>query len=126
MADFWRQLFEQAQARGSKGTVISPLIWLVTALLAAVPANAAAGGPQWVIGVILGLVALVVVAILVAYAFYSRVDSDALRSEKFTLTKLAIEQSVKGDDVVGLVEIDATNTPATKMLPPSAEGGDNG
>ncbi len=41
---------------------------------------------------------------LAAYIFFMIRSPDALRSEKFTLSKLAIEHSAKGDNLSGLIE----------------------
>jgi len=57
-----------------------------------------------------------VVAYLVAYFVLLFVDRDALRSERFTLSKLAIEKSVTGDSLKGFVAIEL-NAEKSHSLP---------
>jgi hypothetical protein len=39
------------------------------------------------------------------YVFFSYRDSDALRSERYSLSKMAIEHRLVGDNTTGLVEV---------------------
>jgi hypothetical protein len=76
--------------------------------------------------VLLGIaVASTGLAFLVAYFILLFVDRDALRSERFTLSKLAIEKSVTGDSLRGFAAIEvadqrALSVPA-EIIPEQAE-----
>jgi hypothetical protein len=50
-----------------------------------------------------------------AYFFLLIKDRDALRSEKYTLSKLALERSITGDNIAGFLE----SRQAGKPFPPS-------
>jgi hypothetical protein len=64
------------------------------------------GVPLWLL-VLLGIaVGCTGLAFIVAYFILLFVDRDALRSEKFTLSKLAIEKSVTGDSLRGFAAIE--------------------
>ena len=60
--------------------------------------------PVWVL-VMLGVFqGLTVLAYLAAYFFLLVKDRDALRSERFQLSKMAIERSITGDNLAGFLE----------------------
>jgi hypothetical protein len=76
------------------------------------------GAPQWLL-VFLGVaVAGTGIAFLVAYFILLFIDRDALRSERFTLSKLAIEKSVTGDSLRGFTAVDAGDA---RVLPAPVE-----
>jgi hypothetical protein len=56
------------------------------------------------IGVLSGCLVLLVLGFLGAYAYFALNNPDALRTERYTLTKLAIEQHLRGDDLAGITE----------------------
>jgi hypothetical protein len=65
------------------------------------------GVPFWLL-VLLGIaVSSTGIAFLVAYFILLCVDRDALRSERFTLSKLALEKSVTGDSSRGFAPMDS-------------------
>jgi hypothetical protein len=106
-------LLERASVRGSRSTALQPLAWLIFFLFAALVALLSEHGPTWLIVLFAILSILGVAAYLGAFLYLLRNDRDALRSERFNLSKLALEKSVKGDDVAGFLE------EHTKALPPS-------
>jgi hypothetical protein len=63
------------------------------------------------------------IAFLVAYFILLFVDRDALRSERFTLSKLAIEKSVTGDSLRGFTALDIGDQ---DILPAPAETSEHG
>jgi hypothetical protein len=103
-------LLQQANATGSKSTVLQPLIWILCAVLGAVTATAASG-PFW-LSVCLAIFAGLLVATLVgAYIYFAFTNPDYLRSERFNLSKLQIEKNLLGDSAYGF-----TGTAQTKTL----------
>lgn len=104
--EFVRDLFEQASGQGSRSTVLKPLGWLMAILLAGTMGTFYVGAPIWV-GVMLSVLAVVTtVAYLSAYGYFMFRSPDALRSETFTLHKMAIERGLLGDDLHGLMKVD--------------------
>ena len=108
-----RSFLEQANAQGSRSTALSPLGWLTAIISSALFTALLAKAPSWAIVTILTALGLCVLMYFAAYIFFMIKSPDALRSEKFTLSKLAIERSVIGDNLSGL--IDPENP---KQLPP--------
>lgn len=99
-----RSFLQQATASGSRSTVLTDLRWFAgisfSALLIALKFSA----PVWIlvfIAVILGLICLIYLG---AYVFFAVRTPDALRSERFTLSKMAIERSVTGDNLAGFID----------------------
>lgn len=60
--------------------------------------------PNWIIVFIAVILALACLLYLAGYVFFGIKSPDALRSEKFTLSKLAIERSVTGDNLAGFID----------------------
>src|SRR2546422_637335 len=118
MPDFVQQLLQRAQASSVRGTAVSPLAWLLGTLLSGLAASQAAGAPAWLIIVLGILCVIVVVWFLGAYTYFACTDRDCLRSERYTLTKLAIEHSIKGDNISGLIG-ELTDSP--RLPPPKPE-----
>ena len=58
----------------------------------------------WITGILLALLVLSTILYLFAYLFCLFNDRDALRSEKYTLHKMAIEHGIYGDSRIGLIE----------------------
>ena len=86
---------------------MNPLAWALGIVLSATLVAARVHNlPPWVLPLLGGAAGLIVLAYLTAYFILLFVDRDALRSERFTLSKLAIEKSVTGDTLKGFTAID--------------------
>jgi hypothetical protein len=110
-----KSLFEQASAQGTRSTVLNPLGWLIASLLASLTGTAAVHGPQWLLVVLAVIVGLLVALYAVAYVFFMLRSPDALRSERFTLSKMALEQT-RGDSTAGFAE-----RPPPALLPTKSD-----
>jgi hypothetical protein len=66
---------------------------------------------------------MIVLAYLFAYFFLLVKDRDALRSERFQLSKMAIERSIVGDSIEGFIDPDKLPLlpPSTKTEPKEAD-----
>jgi hypothetical protein len=84
---------------------MNPLAWVLgittSALLIAlrVPQT-----PLWLLSTLGTLPVVVLIAFLTAYFILLFKNPDALRSEKFTLSKMAIEKSLTGDSLRGFID----------------------
>ena len=65
------------------------------------------------------LASVVMITFVIAYAYFAITAPDSLRSERFTLSKMAIEHSSKGDNLVGLIGSDLL----PRLPPPEDDGG---
>ena len=123
--DILRLLFEQAHVQGSRSTVLNPLGWALAILLSTLVGCQFAHAERW-ISIALGIGSGVTLCMyLAAYVYFAIRDPDALRSERYSLSKLAIERSRTGDDRSGFGdEPDAPSLPAgvKSAEPTSLEG----
>src|SRR5437879_3413091 len=99
-----RALFQQAFARQSRSTVMNPLAWLIAVLLAGLSASLLSHAPMWLIAILGIFLSISILIFLGLYLFFAFTSPDLLRSEKFYLTKMAIEKSARGDNLTGLID----------------------
>jgi hypothetical protein len=107
MADFLQlvtMLREQMNATLSRSDVLKPLAWLVGMLALGVVLMVVAKAPDWVLQPIVWALMGSIILYICAYTFCLFVDRDALRSEKYSLNKMAIEHGLIGDSSAGLFE----------------------
>jgi hypothetical protein len=113
MTDFTHlvsSLREQMTANLSRSDVLKPLAWLVGILATSTIAAVFGKAPSWLLvlqAVFLGGTIFLYAA---AYCYCLLRDRDALRSERYSLNKMAIEHGYFGDDRTGLVDMGARAT----------------
>lgn len=125
MAGIWHLaslLKEQVNATAWRSDVLKPLAWLIAMLALLVALLAFARAPEWLLvwaaSSLIGTIGLY--ALIYALCFF--IDRDALRSESYSLNKLAIEHKLIGDSEVGLSlpsdvpEATPTNEQAPKRI----------
>lgn len=120
------QFLEKADARGARSTVLRPLGWLVFLLFAGLVVSLPSSPPEWLLRLLAVLLVIAVAVYLAAFIFFALKDPDALRSEKFTLSKMAIERTLTGDTLKGFVDRELIDTDVLKRLsqsvaPPAKE-----
>lgn len=68
---------------------------------------------------------LVGVSAIVAYFYFAKTEPDSLRSERFSLSKMAIEKGIIGDNTTGTFEeietVSAIEPASVRSLPSSEE-----
>ncbi len=104
MTDIFHQLMHEAMARGTKSSALQPLLWLFSICTAALPGLAAAKAPTIMLGVVAVAWMAIALVIVGVYLFLLFTNPDALRSEHLTMYKMAMEKSLIGDDIHGLVK----------------------
>ncbi|TCB73199.1 hypothetical protein [Acinetobacter sp. ANC 4177] len=100
--DYIKQIFQHASSYGSRSSILSILLWIIFGFLAPL-IIASIFAPPWV--AILFAVILVVFLIIFAYVYLyclHKGNIDALRSEKFVISKMAIEKQTSSDSVTGV------------------------
>lgn len=95
---------EQMSATLSRSDVLKPLAWLVGLLLLATFGMVATKAEMLIQYICLGLTVSSVLLYGAAYVFCLRHDRDALRSEKYSINKMAIEHGLLGDSETGLFD----------------------
>lgn len=98
------QLLKKSAASGSRSTVLSPLGWLVAIEFAGLAGALRYAAPPWILQTLVGLIVVSVLLYMAAYVFFGHKSPDLLRTERFSLSKLAIEKSVRGDNLAGLLD----------------------
>jgi len=111
-------LLRQATSHGTRSTVLRPLGWLIGILSALLTAAIRFEAPTWMGASIVVFLGLSVCLYLGAYTYCLVKDREALRSEKYTIQKLAIEKGFIGDSITGVFPIE----PATgaRLIGPTA------
>ena len=99
-----RAIIEQVTGSVSRSTALKPLAWLIGIL---VVGTAGLGYSDSESDVFYGFFVLLVVSVaiyLIAFSYLLITNVDALRSERYSLEKLAIEKGVYGDNLIGKVD----------------------
>jgi hypothetical protein len=107
-----RSFLQQASVQGSRSTVLNPIGWAFALVLSALLASAWAQAPFWVVVLFAVFASLILIVFLISYIYCMVNDRDALRSERFSLSKMAIERSVVGDTLKGFSEVQKGEPPA--------------
>jgi len=98
-------LLQQAIAEGSRSTALKPLAWLLAMLLPSTLFSAWQKSSSW-LTVFLAAVSVVVFAVYIGAFLYLLVhDRDALRSETYSLRKMALQHGAAGDSLSGILDI---------------------
>lgn len=108
---FIRGFFSHANAKGARSTALHSLQWALGLLLATLPALVSFNAPNWILSLVFIFISLVVAVFLGAYVYLLIKNPDALRSEEFSLSKLAMEKGLVGDNVHGLSDPRITSVP---------------
>ena len=84
-----------------------------------------ADAPLWVVIVLIIFAGVVIGFFLYAYRHFLKADNiDALRSENFSLQKLAIEKGRYGDSLTGTVEPDVIETTSVSQTSAQEDKGE--
>ena len=104
-ANLIKAFLEQASAKGTKATVLKPLGWMMLILVSSTLSSFYFNTPKWVGYLFGGFSAITMLLYLVAYLYCLLTDKDSLRSETYSIHKLAIEKGFFGDSLVGKFNI---------------------
>lgn len=104
----WNTL-NQALLKGSKSTALNPLGWLIGFTLVGSICAQSLGSPPWFADTLGALCIISIIGYMGFYFYFAKTDKDALRSEKYSIQKLAIQKGFIGDDLTGYIPIDITN-----------------
>ena len=90
----------------SRSDALKPLAWLIVTLTRTSVLLAYVAGPVWLLIVAAGLLAAIALY-FIAFSFCLIKDRDALRSETYSLHKIAIEHGLTGDSITGVITVGA-------------------
>jgi hypothetical protein len=118
MQNFFKSAFSESSAKAARTTALHSLQWMVFILLSGLSSSVLLGAEGWVkiaIGVGIGAVLLVYLA---SHLYLLLKNPDALRSEQYSLQKLAMEKGLMGDSLRGVVDMESE----LGKLPPKRRG----
>jgi uncharacterized MAPEG superfamily protein len=105
MTQFWEfasSLQQHISATARRSDVLKPFAWLLAIVASLLAAITIGDGPEWLQSMLaLGFVALIGLYALI-YVICFIVDRDALRSESYSLNKMAIKHKLIGDSSTGV------------------------
>lgn len=105
----------------SRSDVLKPVAWLVAILAAAIAFLVFAQASPWLLITMATVFIVSIVLYVGAYVFCLINDRDALRSEKYSLHKMAIEHRLIGDSQSGLFEPQETNRAEVQIGGPTKQ-----
>jgi hypothetical protein len=111
----FHSLINQANIGQSRSSVLNPIQWLLVILLAGTCLSLFLHSPLWLLTILAGGIVLALLLFLGAYIFFVRTNSDALRSESYSLTKLAIQNRLLGDSVTGIRDVPTSAPPDSAL-----------
>ena len=112
-------IWGRAQGQGSRSTVLRPLGWLLALCATSAITSAASKGPAW-LTVLFGIgTGLSLLMYLAAYGYCLLKAPETLRTERYSIQKLAIEKSFRGDSATGVLVI-SPEQESTALIPTAA------
>jgi membrane protein implicated in regulation of membrane protease activity len=104
-----KAFLEHASAQGSRSTVLKPIGWMMPICVAGVLTSLYLGAPNWLIVMFAIFSGLTMVLYLGSYTYCLLTDKEALRSETYSIQKLAIEKGFVGDSIVGKLKAEVSD-----------------
>lgn len=113
-------LLQQVTEKGSRSTVLKPLVWVIAILVSASISSFSFKAPLW-LGIMFSFFCgLAMLLYLCSYLYLMVTDKDALRSETYSIQKLAIERGLRGDDLHGVITLDTEQDVQRLEMTPSS------
>ena len=100
---FVTSILSKSDGSGAKSTVLKPLNWALSIMIVAFVWCIRSNIPLWVLIFLSILIGILFIVIIYTYLYCLFTDKDAIRSEKFTIQKMAIEKGILGDDLRGVL-----------------------
>lgn len=92
-----RQLFQQSDASGAKSTILKPITWFISLLVAGLMCALYFKANNLIIVFFIILISFACAIFFFAFIFCLFKNPDALRSETYSIQKMAIEKGIFGD-----------------------------
>ena len=100
-----KSILTQSTIKGVRSTILRPLAWMMGILLSATVIVVVLQSPFWFQIILSIFLVLSILLYLFTYILCLFTDKDALRSENFTISKLAIEKGIIGDNITGILRL---------------------
>ena len=99
-----RELLARSTADGSRTNALNHLQWMIAAFLVVLMVLATLAIAQWILILVAILLVILFAAYLATHFYFAVKNPDALRSERFSIQKMAIERGIIGDSQSGTRE----------------------
>jgi hypothetical protein len=119
MPEWIQAIAKMAEGRVTRSTAMQPILWMIAVCLVALTGSVAAHAPMWLLIVLVSIAGLVIVVAVVVFCVFAARSPDLLRSEKYLIRRMELEQSSIGDNIRGVIAPEK-NTP---QLPNATDGG---
>src|SRR5258708_5853511 len=116
MFEYFTSLLQQAKIGYSRTSALNPVQWIFVISTGGLLASLGFHGPSWVLILFGSFAALTLLLFGIGFIFFVFKDPDALRSERYSLSKLAIKKGLIGDDIKGLFDPKSSLEAKTKLL----------
>ena len=100
--NIFKELMVKSDNSGEKSTILKPLSWLISILIGGLGLSFYLKAPTWTSILFASIICIIVLLFIFSYVFCLFTDKDALRSEKFSIQKMAIEKGLLGDNISGI------------------------
>jgi hypothetical protein len=100
-----RILAQAGKVVQSRSSALVPLHWITAILISSLLVSVIASAPPWIE---IGLFVLLTISVsqsILSYNFFMVKNPDALRSEKYALSKFAMDKGLYGDSDAGMREL---------------------
>ena len=117
MFDFTRSLQAGSEESRQRSDILKPLIWPLGLFLTAAVCLSTFDGPAWLAGACGVMAGFILIFYVASYVFFAFRAPDALRSESYTLKKMAIERGITGDSLTGITADDSIKSSRSSAPP---------
>ena len=90
------------QSTGSRNSALAPLLWMLPTACAFVVALVEFHAPPWLLVVATTATMAIICVALFWFCVFAKKSPEALRSEKYVLSRMAMDRGLLGDDKAGL------------------------
>lgn len=103
MPDWLFHFAQAAEGKGSKTTALQPLLFVCIVVAGVLVTAATQNAAAWLqVGAAIVL-ALLLIVYVIMFVYFARTNPDCLRSERYAIRKMEIEQSAIGDTERGFM-----------------------
>lgn len=117
-----RDFLQKTNSGASRSSALKPLGMLICMLLSATLISSYMDTPEWIIKPLFFCTIVIIIVYVSAYIYLLFCDRDALRSEKYSIQKLAIERGLVGDSEIGMIDMDAAKNVKLHARKPKNNG----
>ncbi|MEQ8244578.1 hypothetical protein [Fulvivirga sp.] len=97
-----KELLQRSDTSGSKSTILKPLTWFIVVIISGIILLQIYDSPNWIVVMFAVILVVAILIFFFAYIYCLFTDKDAIRSEKYSIQKMAIEKGIFGDSNSGV------------------------